>query len=110
MSTPPTTLNSDTLDQMYQDATAQCQAVWKAIDNARKAGCQIYVEIHPDRVIVQSLKAMQRVWIDAASAVDYSSWVPSTVPSEGEINPDSGSTPLQMSIGRASTVPTVDSE
>jgi len=107
MSTP---INNETLDQMYQDATAQCQAVWKAIDNARKAGCQIYVEIHPDRVIVQSLKAMQRVWIDAASAVDYSSWIPSTVPSEGEIDPDSGGTPLQLNLARPRIVPTVNDD
>lgn len=107
MSTP---INNETLDQMYQDATAQCQAVWKAIDNARKAGCQIYVEIHPDRVIVQSLKAMQRVWIDAASAVDYSSWIPSTVPSEGEIDPDSGGTSLQLNLTRPRIVPTVNDD
>jgi hypothetical protein len=95
---------------MYQDAVAQCRAVWKAIDTARKAGCQIYVEIHPDRVIVQSLKSMQRVWIDAASTVDYSGWVPSTVPSEGEIDPDSGGSPMQIHFGQASTVPTVDTD
>lgn len=104
------TINSDTLDQMYLDAQAQCQAVWKAIDNARKAGCQIYVEIHPDRVIVQSLKSMQRVWIDSASAVDYSSWVPSTVPSEGEIDPDSSGTPLMANLARPRVIPTANDE
>lgn len=102
MSTPPTTINNETLDQMYQDACADTRAVWKAIDQARRNGTQVYVEIHPDRVIVQGLKAMQRVWIDAPSAVDYSGWVPSTVPSEGEINPDSGGTPLQAHLAEAS--------
>lgn len=95
MSTPP--VNSDTLDQMYQDAVAGCQAVWKAINNTRKSGCQIYVEIHPDRLIVKSLKGQQLVWIDAASSVDYSTWATSDVPSQGEIDPDSTGQPADPS-------------
>lgn len=91
MSTPP--LNNEVLDQMYQDAVAGCQAVWKAINNVRQSGCQIYVEIHPDRLIVKSLKGQQLVWIDAPSAVNYSTWQPSDVPSQGEIDPDSTGQP-----------------
>jgi hypothetical protein len=104
VSNPP--VNNETLDQMYQDAVVGCRAVWNAINDVRKSGCQIYVEIHPDRVIVQSLKSMQRVWIDAPSAIDYSSWVPSTVPSEGEINPDSAGMPAMVNIGRPAIPPT----
>ncbi|MDR3392166.1 MAG: hypothetical protein P4L77_10590 [Sulfuriferula sp.] len=87
MSTPPSNPTLEELDQMYADATAACQRIWNAINDARQNGCNIEVSILSGNVVVQAVKGQQLVWIDAASTVNYNSVIKSATPAETQINP-----------------------
>lgn len=86
MSTPPNPTLEE-LDQMYVDATAACQRIWNAINDARATGINVDVDVLSGRVVVKCLKGQQLVWIDAASTVNFASVIRSATPAETEINP-----------------------
>lgn len=89
----PSVINNPTpsledLDQMFADATAACQRIWNAINDARQNGCSnITIQITSGNVMVSVVKGEQLVWIDAASITSFASVVKSTTPAETEITP-----------------------
>lgn len=85
---PTPTPNSDQLDQMFQDATAACQRIWNAVNDAQLNGVSnIEVHVLNGSLVVSVVKGMQKVWIDAPSTVNFASVIRSETPAVTQIQP-----------------------
>lgn len=75
MGAPNSEFNSDTLDQMYQDAQKHCDAAFKAITQADADGTQVTYQRLNGWLTVTARKGQQTVIMEGPVVTDFSTVV-----------------------------------